>query len=161
MNREDSLAAVRPMTVADLDRVAEIAAGLRQAPKWPRSAYEAILDPEKPSRIALVAEEPEDRIAGFLVALVAPPEIEVESIAVVRECQRKGVGRLLFKELTRVARPLGLTEVALEVRASNREAIGFYQALGLVEVARRTCYYIDPKEDAVLMRLKSLALASR
>jgi ribosomal-protein-alanine N-acetyltransferase len=50
--------AVRRMTLADLDRVVEIAQELRDAPHWPRAAYAAALNPGAGlPRIALVAVE--------------------------------------------------------------------------------------------------------
>jgi ribosomal-protein-alanine N-acetyltransferase len=45
-------------------------------------------------------------------------------------------------------------QLILEVRASNRAALGFYGALGFKETGRRPRYYIDPEEDAVLMGLR-------
>ncbi len=39
----------------------------------------------------------------------------------------------------------------LEVRASNRAAIGLYNSFGFNESGRRQRYYSDPIEDAVLM----------
>jgi ribosomal-protein-alanine N-acetyltransferase len=47
----------------------------------------------------------------------------------------------------------GVSEVILEVRASNAAAVGFYRALGFAENGRRARYYADPEEDALLMRL--------
>ena len=60
---------IRRMTVADLDRGMEIAAGLKEAPHWARAAYLAAIDPAgAPRRIALVAES--GSLAGFAVASV-------------------------------------------------------------------------------------------
>jgi len=57
MNSPSAAVRVRPMSPADLDHVLEIAASLKQAPQWPRSAYLAALDSgAAPRRIALVAE---------------------------------------------------------------------------------------------------------
>ena len=57
MNSPSAAVRVRPMSPADLDHVLEIAASLKQAPQWPRSAYLAALDSgAAPPRIALVAE---------------------------------------------------------------------------------------------------------
>ena len=47
-----------------------------------------------------------------------------------------------------------VTEVLLEVRASNQQATAFYRALGFAESGRRLRYYADPVEDAVLMSLR-------
>jgi ribosomal-protein-alanine N-acetyltransferase len=50
---------IRRMTLADLDRVMEIAGSLKDAPQWPRSAYLSALEPEAaPPRISLVIEYP-------------------------------------------------------------------------------------------------------
>ena len=142
------------MTADDLDCAVAIAAGLEKAPQWPRSAYQGALDPTKPRRIALVAEDPADgMIKGFVIALVAPPEAELETIAADSRVQRQGIGRRLLGELTAQVVRAGVTEIHLEVRASNQSALGLYRALGFVKVGARTGYYSDPKEDAVLVRL--------
>lgn len=93
-------------------------------------------------------------MAGYLVAALLPPQAELETIAVVAEGQRRGVGGRLFAELLALLKTEQVTEVILEVRASNQAALGLYQALGFLESGRRTSYYADPQEDAVLMGLR-------
>jgi ribosomal-protein-alanine acetyltransferase len=93
------------------------------------------------------------RIVGFAVAGIAAPEAELETIAVIAEGQRRGVGGQLLKALAEELRTEQVTVLMLEVRASNREARGFYRAQGFQEIGRRPRYYADPEEDAVLMRL--------
>ena len=44
----------------------------------------------------------------------------------------------------------------LEVRASNRAAQSLYDYLGFREYGIRSGYYVNPNEDAVLMRLELL-----
>jgi [ribosomal protein S18]-alanine N-acetyltransferase len=146
---------IRCMREADLDRVLEIGASLPEAPNWPAPAYAAAIDPlHIPRRIALVAVDPEsDALAGFLVAGMVTPVSELETIAVAAEGQRRGVGRLLLRALVEELRTERVTELILEVRASNRAALGFYQAQGFEETGRRLRYYADPEEDAVLMGL--------
>ncbi len=147
---------VRRMTEADLDRVIEIEQRLTAAPHWPRSAYLAALDPRAtPLRIALVAEESGlGAVAGFVVASLLPPQAELESIAVDLELQRSGLARRLLSALAAELRTAGVMELILEVRASNQPALGFYERSGFVKAGRRPRYYIDPVEDAVLMRLR-------
>ena len=192
------------MTPADLDRVMEIAESLKEAPQWPRAAFERALDrAAQPRRIALVAEvvagkgellgvEPEGRpprakapadfagfmrglkppppsgssssagsaageggeVVGFAVASLLPPEAELETIAVASTAQRHGLARRLFVELAAKLVAAQITEVFLEVRASNQPALGLYRGLGFAETGRRARYYHDPVEDAVLMRLR-------
>jgi ribosomal-protein-alanine N-acetyltransferase len=142
------------MVAVDLERVLEIAQSLKEAPHWPPDAYLAALDPHNsPQRIALVAEEA-GAVAGFAVAILLPPQAELEMIAVAAESQRRGVARQLFAALAREFVRAQITEVILEVRASNRPALGFYCSLGFQKSGRRLRYYADPIEDAVLMNLR-------
>jgi ribosomal-protein-alanine N-acetyltransferase len=145
---------VRHMTEADLDQVIEIERSLPDAPHWPRSAYLTALDIlTPPPRIALVAENTFVGVpAGFAIASFFPPQAELETIAIAPEFQGRGCARQLFSSLTRHLRSTGVTEMILEVRASNHPAIGLYRRLGFAESGRRPRYYIDPVEDAVLMR---------
>jgi ribosomal-protein-alanine N-acetyltransferase len=183
------------MMPADLDRVMEIAESLKEAPHWPRTAFERALDPEaQPRRVALVAEavagkEPTSgakapvdsagvmrglkppppssssssassvageggEVVGFAIASLLPPEAELETIAVASTAQRQGLSRRLLAELAAELRAAQITEVILEVRASNQPALGLYRRLGFAETGRRVRYYHDPVEDAVLMRLR-------
>jgi ribosomal-protein-alanine N-acetyltransferase len=96
----------------------------------------------------------EDRMTGFLVARLLPPQAELEIIAVDPRVQRRGLARKLFDELVYKLGLAGITEVVLEVRASNRPALALYRSLGFVETGRRPRYYADPEEDAVLMSLQ-------
>lgn len=156
MNEPAAEIQIRRMAAADLARVMEIAASLPDAPHWPQSDYERALNPERtPRRIALAAAEQQSGgVQGFTVARLVPPQAELETIAVAAGSQRRGMGRQLFHALTGELRSAGVRDLLLEVRASNRAAQEFYRALGFVETGRRTGYYADPVEDAVLMGRK-------
>ena len=147
---------IRPMGAEDLARVLEIERGLKTAPHWTRAAWDRVLDRDAARRrMAVVAEERKSgAVQGFAVAAVTVPEAELESIAVAAGWQRRGVARRLLGSLADELRRAEVWEAFLEVRASNRAALGFYEALGFVETGRRARYYADPEEDAVLMRLK-------
>jgi tRNA threonylcarbamoyladenosine biosynthesis protein TsaB len=147
----DARVTIRPMTVGDLDRVMEIAGSLAHAPHWPRQAYATALDRTNgPRRVALVAEGPE-KVIGFAISLLVGPEAELETIGVALDWQRQGVGRALLNVLDAALRHAGVTKVLLEVRDSNQQARQFYRSQEFPEIGRRTDYYTDPKEDAVLM----------
>jgi ribosomal-protein-alanine N-acetyltransferase len=146
---------IRRMTQADLGRVMEISGSLKQAPHWPLSIWLAALDSEFASRrIALVVvDEASGAINGFALAGVLAPKAELESIVVAREAQRRGVARRLLAALLSEFEAEGVTEVLLEVRASNGAALELYRRLGFVEAGRRVRYYADPIEDALLLTL--------
>jgi ribosomal-protein-alanine N-acetyltransferase len=63
------------------------------------------------------------------------------------------VARRLLGALTAELRTAGVDALLLEVRASNGAALSLYASLGFVEAGRRRRYYLDPEEDASLMRL--------
>jgi [ribosomal protein S18]-alanine N-acetyltransferase len=149
----------RRMMPEDLDRVIEIARMLPQAPDWPRAAYVAAIETTDGSedglaRCAFVAVPRETgAVAGFIVASRTPPEAELEIVAVAPETQRRGVARCLTAVLAARLRTGNVTEVTLEVRASNYQALALYYSVGFAEIGRRPRYYADPVEDAVLMRM--------
>ena len=124
MNLSPANLRVRPMTPADLDQVMALALSLSQAPRWPLSAYLAALNPQSaPRRIALAAADLDTgEVAGFLVAGLLPPQAELETIAVAAEDQRRGVARRIFAAMVQELRTAQVTEVLLEVRASNSPA---------------------------------------
>lgn len=147
---------IRRMALADLDPVIELALSLKAAPHWPRSAYLAALDPDAaPPRIALVAEDLETgAVQGVAVASLLPPQAELETIAVAPEVQRRGLAcRILIAMADELKKAL-VTEVLVEVRASNSAALAFYRAQGFAITGRRPRYYADPIEDAVLLDLR-------
>ncbi len=154
--KSEAVMCVCPMAGAWVNEVMEIAGSLKGLPQWTRENYLTALDPDAvPRRIALMVLGPdEDRMTGFLVARLLPPQAELEIIAVDARVQRRGLARKLFDELVYKLGQAGVTEVILEVRASNQAALAFYRVLGFDETGRRPRYYADPQEDAVLMKLQ-------
>ena len=146
---------IRKMQAADIPEIVTIAAGLRDAPHWPHSAYLAALDPgSAPQRIGMVAaNNPAGDLVGFVVASLIPPQAELESIAVRSDEQRRGIGSKLFARLVDELRAADVRELMLEVRASNHTAIAFYEGHGWLQSGLRPRYYADPEDDAILMSL--------
>lgn len=143
---------IRPMAAADVDAVMVIAESLATAPHWPRSAYETAIDPAAiPQRIALVAEV-SGAVSGFTVASLIPPQAELETIAISQPFQRCGAGSALLSALLRQLESCGISEITLEVRASNVAAQALYSAHSFVRSSLRKKYYADTGEDAVMMR---------
>ncbi len=152
MSGDSPAITIRPMARADLRRVAEIANSLPTAPHWPEAAYAHAIDPRAIlRRIALVAENPDGAVVAFAIASVIVPQAELETIAVAAEAQRQGIARLLLTRLFAALKTFSVTEVTLEVRASNRSALAFYRSSGFSQTGLRPLYYADPQEDALIM----------
>lgn len=146
---------IRRMRVEDADTVFALAAGMKDAPHWPRAVYAAVLDPSSIlRRIGLVAVDGvSGEVAGFAMASLLPPQAELESIVVRESAQRQGIGSKLLAGLAAELKAAAVSEFLLEVRASNDAGLGLYRSLGWRQVGTRPRYYADPEEDAVLMCL--------
>ncbi len=85
-------------------------------------------------------------IRGFSLTKKA----HVVSVAVLRDHQKKGLGRALMEEGHAAMLARGCKEVFLEVRVGNTSAIQMYNSLGYGTSQRLYSYYRDG-EDALLM----------
>ena len=104
-----------------------------------------------PLSLWLVAEE-DGRVIGYVGSQSVPPEADVMNLAVAPDCRKKGIGRALMTALIAQLRSRGVTALFLEVRVGNLPAQSLYQSLGFVEVGRRPKYYVNPIEDALILR---------
>ena len=90
---------------------------------------------------------------GYAVLSSVLDEGSLDSIAVVPENRRQGVGDALLERAVQRAREKELAFVTLEVRAGNAAAIALYTKHGFAQAGRRTNYYERPREDAIVMTL--------
>ncbi|MEM3437096.1 MAG: ribosomal protein S18-alanine N-acetyltransferase [Nitrososphaerales archaeon] len=74
----------------------------------------------------------------------------IVSLAVLEQHRRKGLGYSLVKEALQALKNKNCSEVFLEVRVSNLEAIKLYEKLGFKVISKLRWYYRDG-EDAYLM----------
>ena len=137
---------IRPMTAADVPSVAALEKLCFSDP-WSASLIASELD--NPLSLWLVWEE-DGTAAAYLGVQRVPPQADVMNVAVSPALRRRGIARALFAELER--RLPEIDELFLEVRASNSGAIALYRTLGFEQVGRRPNYYLDPREDALILR---------
>lgn len=126
--------------------------------RWGWAAYYAELQSSNPNLmlIAMPAKAPtieHRRIAGYIVAREAASELHINNVAVREQYRRRGIGRALLKQILEEARNLEVTTAFLEVRSGNIAAQALYEECGFKAIARRSGYYSDPREDAVVMSL--------
>ena len=137
---------IRPMTSADVPSVAALEKLCFSDP-WSVSSIASELD--NPLSLWLVWEE-DGAAAAYLGVQRVPPQADVMNVAVSPALRRRGIARALFAELEH--RLPEIDELFLEVRASNSGAIALYRTLGFEQVGRRPNYYLDPREDALILR---------
>lgn len=143
---------VRPLAAADLDAALALSAPLAHAPRWSRTVWAGVLDPHSHPRRIVLGVFSAAQLAGFAVAVLAPPEAELESIAVAAPFQRRGLARALLAALDAHLRAAAVDTLLLEVRVSNTPAQALYRSSGFVQIGRRPGYYADPVEDALILR---------
>jgi ribosomal-protein-alanine N-acetyltransferase len=98
--------------------------------------------------------ESDGKVTGFLIGRHVVDEAEVLNLAVAPQARRRGEGGALLKAATDEFLARGAKRGYLEVRESNTAAIAFYVKNGFSQVGRRSGYYRDPDEAAVVMEKK-------
>jgi ribosomal-protein-alanine N-acetyltransferase len=145
---------IEPMRERDLMDIVEIEenSGLN---RWGYDAYRRELFTNQNS-VMIVARNSFSGpgVIGFFAGWTVEDELHVNNVATHRDYRRMGVGRSLMEAAISEARGRGVTQVLLEVRASNNSAQLMYRNLGFSFVGRRRDYYRLPTEDALVMKLK-------
>ncbi len=100
----------------------------------------------------LVATDGE-QIIGYVGVDVAPPdEAWINNIAVRRDRQHHGIGRLLLDRALAIGRDRGARQTLLEVASDNGPAQRLYDRYGFEVIGVRRGYYQSTKTDALVMR---------
>jgi [ribosomal protein S18]-alanine N-acetyltransferase len=99
----------------------------------------------------VVALDGEEMLGYAGLAVIDPDESWVQSIAVRREAQRKGVGRALLEALLAEAARRGVRKTLLEVAVDNQPAQKLYAAYDFEPVGIRRGYYQPSNTDALVM----------
>lgn len=140
---------IRRMTVADVPEVHALEEAIFAMP-W---SYQSLMEEIERNACAryLVALNGEGRVIGYAGAWIIFDEGHVTNVAVDSAYRGQGVGRALMRALLQYAANLGAQYLTLEVRKSNRTAIGLYEKLGFAPLGVRKRYYEDNGEDALLL----------
>ena len=145
---------VRPASPADVPAILALERSCVVAAHWPESAYCTAFDPGAPERIALVLEDNDEELRGFLIARTSDKDWELENIVVDGSSRRRGLGRMLLHTLIASASVRRASRIFLEVRESNLAARALYENCGFMLSGRRNSYYGSPPEDAILYHLQ-------
>lgn len=143
---------IRPMQISDLPKVLEIEQDLFPSDAWTEQLFLSELA-EVPGSRAVSVIEIAEQIIGYASLRFVGREGDVNTIAIAREFQGKGFGKLLLDWMLETAKLNGVKELFLDVRADNQAAIGLYQKEGFDQIDIRRKYY-DHKIDALVMRKK-------
>ena len=78
--------------------------------------------------------------------------MDLESIVVKKEYQRKHIASYLLDFLFNIAKKKNVVSIFLEVRTSNIKAQNLYRKYGFEIINIRKKYYKDNLEDAFIMK---------
>jgi len=139
---------IRPVAAPDLPAIHAIEEVAFSDP-WSVKDFRECLATGVPFLVAVAAG---NDVVGYAIAHAAADEGEILNLGVAAVHRRQGVGRRLVLATMEALAARGARTVYLEVRESNAAARGLYQQLGFGEVGRRSRYYRQPVEDAILLR---------
>ena len=150
---------LRRCELSDIIPVMEI--NLRTLPEhYSDYFYESLLE-ELPE--AFIVAEISGKIVGYIMCKIEHgfsnfkklgfvKKGHVVSIAVIDEYRGKGFGSALVDEAIKGVKTIQCSELYLEVRCSNNDAVRLYETLGFFIIHRLKSYYRDG-EDAYLMAI--------
>jgi ribosomal-protein-alanine N-acetyltransferase len=152
------------MRTADLDVLMPYEQQMFGPEAWSRQGYlDELADTEL--RYYIVAEstaasaestaasaESTSGLLGTAGLLTIGETAQILTVGVLPPARRRGIGRLLIRELVAEARRRRASEVLLEVREDNEAARRLYAGEGFAVLGRRRGYYEQGRVDAVVMR---------
>lgn len=140
---------IRPMKLSDISDILVIETLAFSVP-WTEADFFAEID--NPRAHYLVYEDKGELIgyAGYWQVL---EEGHITNIAIKPSHQGRGNGKKLIEAMVNNARIIGIEQMTLEVRESNVNALKAYSSVGFHIEGRRSQYYTNPNEDALIMWL--------
>ena len=143
-------ATLRVADPGDLELFAALEAEVFAEDPWtPYMIAEELSSPA--SRYWIATDESGD-VAGYGGVKVGGDQADVMTIGVRAHARGRGLGAAILDALLDWSREAGAREIFLDVRPSNKGAIGLYESRGFVEIGRRPRYFRNPVEEAVEMR---------
>ncbi len=120
--------------------------------RWSDFAYLSELqDNELACYVVLVPLGDEQKIAAYGGFWSVLDEGHITKVTVSREYRGKKLSKQLLLGMLKLAKLRGAERVTLEVRVSNKAAIGLYHKMGFTDSGIRPHYYTDNNEDAYIM----------
>ena len=138
---------LRELIETDLPQVLVIEQATQNAP-WTQETFERCFN--MGYRGWVIVQE--NKLLGFVIVSFVMGECHILNLCVHPECQRQGLGRELLSHALHTSKQMGAGMAYLEVRLSNKPAIGLCHWAGFVQIGHRKGYYPHPtgREDALV-----------
>lgn len=92
-----------------------------------------------------------EQIIAYAFLRRVADELHILKIAVTPARREEGVATWILHRCFAIGAQQGADSVHLEVRPSNVPAVTLYEKLGFKVIGRRPNYYMDSREDALMM----------
>jgi ribosomal-protein-alanine N-acetyltransferase len=92
-------------------------------------------------------------VIGFCLSFISNVESELYKIAISKDYQNLGFGKLLLRLHLTYLTLFEVKQNYLEVNINNHKAINLYKKIGYKEINKRKNYYFN-KEDALIMKIQ-------
>ena len=143
---------IEPMRWWDIGEAVAIDRDLFGASAWSAATFWSELAGVPGSRTYVAARD-ETGLTGYAGINQVGSEVDVQTIAVRSDRQRRGLGAALLDELVKAARERDAGSMLLEVRADNEAAQHLYTSRGFERLSMRRRYYPDGADALILRRL--------
>lgn len=137
---------LRQWTAEDIQQISEIEGRCFPKGAWTKEQIEKSFNSD--GFFSVLFED--NKIQGYLGAVLNEWEAEIAFIAVDFPFRRQGIAQLMIKSLIDFAKSTKRDKIFLEVRASNLSAKSLYEKMGFKQYNLRKNYY-EGTEDAVCM----------
>ncbi|AIF50834.1 ribosomal protein S18-alanine N-acetyltransferase [Pelosinus sp. UFO1] len=138
---------IRRMNALDIDGVLAVEQQSFITP-WSREGFVNEMNNDLSYYLVMVEA---GQIIGYAGMWLIVDEAHVTNVAVLPTHRGRKLGEQLMTALIEHAKKRGALRMTLEVRASNEVAQNLYGKFGFVPQGRRRNYYVETKEDAIIM----------
>jgi len=149
MNEKIMNIKIRLMKVADVDGVIEIEKKAYGEHHWSKDSFLSEISNELARYYCAIDEN--GRIIGYAGTWQILEEVHITNIAVDPDLHRRHIGEALLTSVINDCYKNMVKYITLEVRVSNKPAIGLYEKYGFKSFGTRKGYYQNNNEDALIM----------
>jgi len=141
------------ITESDIDAILPIESLSFQRP-WGRCSFLSELGLPGAENLAVRHTDPDghQRIVAYVFFRLVADEMHILKIAVAPSWRCRGIATVLMNKSLELAGNKGCRAAYLEVRPANTAADMLYRKLGFSVIGKRTNYYSETGEDALVMR---------
>jgi [ribosomal protein S18]-alanine N-acetyltransferase len=147
-----------PACIEDIESISAIEAASFTQPWQPLAIMGELTVADSWHQVARVvaADKKQITVAGYILVRFLTDEMHIMKLAVDPRWRKHGTATALLEAAQQEAVRRQAALMLLEVRPSNRAAIGFYRKAGFQTIGIRPNYYPKTGEDALVMskRLK-------